>query len=732
MLKGDGGGGQQRGRSDRHHDEQCPSTPAVPNHLYHHHHQRGDGRVPPPPSSFLAAKISPLRSSARRNNEKGGGGKSSIATATTTTASFSVREKTPPPPPPSGGMDSARLSTGWCLTPRTPKPPPSEYRVGGIGGGGGCARGGAPTTTTTMTTDAQQHLHLQTPCRMTPTNFASDFGRAHRKEGSMNALDVSNVYAWLHSPTGQGLFTPSGGLNSLSVTNTPRGMYGFSASDNINAGCHGPPKLAPSPRHHSQGYFASVELEAGGDVGVNTPKIPDSQRSMICISPLASRRSGKKGGHAGVGGGVEGAPDTPMSINFSEVFASPRLPTPRLRRTLAPFGSRAEDCAPSSDSRQSSPVASALHSAERDINLDDDLNALLQLAETATPGGRPSMAFMSPLLTNSLRTASDASRNGDPPSSLQLPIIRGSSVRSSGSGATPPQLAIRSMSSGSAPPIKSSLKSKSKKRKLPDGEYHGQEQSQAGYTQPSMMHYRHPLAANPAPAVTDAHHGYYHHPGYGSHHGCAYTSTDHHAPQQHYAYPDQPPPASTSGSPIDAPSPVVSSKKSKSRSKSKSSTKGKAASPVPSGAAPKRVRKSSPKVGVDKSFPDCDGAPKKSKNSVSDPADKERITAAIIAVNSVYGDGSEKERKLKEVTLRGVTQRPSKKWQAQLYYAGKSRYIGVFDSKEKASLAYEIAREVLKTDKDEHGPSNAEETERNVCLARKAAFAGINEHTCPE
>ena len=47
-------------------------------------------------------------------------------------------------------------------------------------------------------------------------------------------------------------------------------------------------------------------------------------------------------------------------------------------------------------------------------------------------------------------------------------------------------------------------------------------------------------------------------------------------------------------------------------------------------------------------------------------------------------------------------------------------------------MAYEIAREVLKTDKDEHGPSNAEETERNVCLARKAAFAGINEHTCPE
>jgi hypothetical protein len=32
----------------------------------------------------------------------------------------------------------------------------------------------------------------------------------------------------------------------------------------------------------------------------------------------------------------------------------------------------------------------------------------------------------------------------------------------------------------------------------------------------------------------------------------------------------------------------------------------------------------------------------------------------------VYGDGSEKERKLKEATLRGVTQRPSKKWVSSL------------------------------------------------------------------
>lgn len=113
---------------------------------------------------------------------------------------------------------------------------------------------------------------------------------------------------------------------------------------------------------------------------------------------------------------------------------------------------------------------------------------------------------------------------------------------------------------------------------------------------------------------------------------------------------------------------------------------------------------------------------------MSDPADKERIAAAIIAVNTVYGDGTEKDKKLAAATLRGVTMRPSGKWQAQLYYAGKSRYIGVFDSKEKASLAYELAREVLKTDDGKTGPTSAEETDRNVSLARKAAFAGITEH----
>ena len=573
------------------------------------------------------------------------------------------------------------------------------------------------------------------------------------------------VFAWLQSP-GQGLFSPSGGLNSYSTTNTPRGMYGFS----------GP-----------------IKLEAGGDIGVNTPKVPSSHNSMICISPLASRRGGKNKQSAAEGG--MDAPDTPMSINFSEVFASPRLPTPRMK------GAKKEDG--TSNDGQASPVASALHSAERDVNLDDDLNALLQLAETATPGGGRPMTFMSPLLTNSLRRAMPPAVH--PPSSLQLPMITGSSISpkfgrsASASGdktVSPPQLAIRSTSSsgrldGSTAPTKSSLRKKSKKRKTPtdvtSSEYYTQHDHQQpmGYSHPSMTHYGHPhMASHPTAAQ---HHGYYQ-PDYhgGSHERGGYIYSGHPGPQQHYAYSDQhqlhdaeeedpssgnpapkkrgrgrprgkatgPPkprgrPKKEPGAPKSAPrsAPMTVSRPPSSSRRGEPSVmigqsiadkvKTRRSPPnvpsvhleeieepeVPAPTPGKRARKSTARAansGVKR--------PRKvsAKHAPASPEDRDRITAAIRAVNDVYGNGKEKRKKLESVTLRGVTCRPSGKWQAQLYYAGKSRYIGVFDSKEKASLAYEIAREVLKTDEEPSNP-NQEQTNAAVSLARKAAFAGIND-----
>jgi hypothetical protein len=45
---------------------------------------------------------------------------------------------------------------------------------------------------------------------------------------------------------------------------------------------------------------------------------------------------------------------------------------------------------------------------------------------------------------------------------------------------------------------------------------------------------------------------------------------------------------------------------------------------------------------------------------------------------------------------RGVTMRKSGKWQSQVFFAGKSRYIGVFPSKRMAALASDIARKDLR------------------------------------
>jgi hypothetical protein len=105
------------------------------------------------------------------------------------------------------------------------------------------------------------------------------------------------------------------------------------------------------------------------------------------------------------------------------------------------------------------------------------------------------------------------------------------------------------------------------------------------------------------------------------------------------------------------------------------------------------------------------------KKSKLDPQENEKINAAIAVVKKAAGKAAGKEMPLP----RGVTVRPSGKWQAQLYYAGKSRYIGVFDCREDACYAYEVAREVLlfcKEPKDD-------EVEQNINLARKAAFAGV-------
>ena len=133
--------------------------------------------------------------------------------------------------------------------------------------------------------------------------------------------------------------------------------------------------------------------------------------------------------------------------------------------------------------------------------------------------------------------------------------------------------------------------------------------------------------------------------------------------------------------------------------------------PAASNKSGKTTKKSSPK--------------KKNKSPVPDKAERAQAAATIQNLNQAAGGHNDKAAALAAAILRGVTMRPSGKWQAQLYFAGKSRYIGVFDTREKAALAYEIAREKLKTGHVKG--SDGATTENLVNEARKAAFDGVNE-----
>jgi hypothetical protein len=71
----------------------------------------------------------------------------------------------------------------------------------------------------------------------------------------------------------------------------------------------------------------------------------------------------------------------------------------------------------------------------------------------------------------------------------------------------------------------------------------------------------------------------------------------------------------------------------------------------------------------------------------------------------------------------GVTVRPSGKWQSQVYYSGKSRYIGVFETYDQAATAYEVAREHLKGLNQK--AAGAEDAANHVNDARRVAHAAL-------
>jgi len=79
---------------------------------------------------------------------------------------------------------------------------------------------------------------------------------------------------------------------------------------------------------------------------------------------------------------------------------------------------------------------------------------------------------------------------------------------------------------------------------------------------------------------------------------------------------------------------------------------------------------------------------------------------------------TKKKKEKKTSTNRGITQRPSGKWQAQIFYAGKSRYLGVYDTEQAAALSFSRASAFLQNLPE---TTNKVQIENNVKLARTAA-----------
>ncbi|KAL7521575.1 hypothetical protein ACHAWX_006246 [Stephanocyclus meneghinianus] len=534
----------------------------------------------PPPSQFLAAKISPLRSSAR------------IKKRDSPRPSSELVE--PPPPSRSPLPDIARAELlspcGMFLTPRTPK----------------------------LSSAGEVRSTAASSC-LTPSNFANDFGKGGPTEG----IDASGVFAWLHSPTllsSNGLFSPNGGL-AQSLTNTPRGMYGFSGKTPYT-----PSTMNLAPSQHSSTFFFS---EAEG-----LPDREDKNNSMICISPLASQRK------APIPTQTPNPSDTvlstPMSIDFNKVFATPRLPTPRLSKTAG--SALKKDI--------QTPVLSSL---ERSLIEDEDLNAMLQLAEATPSGTGRSMGFMSPLLTNSLRRVVGGSKSepDETLSDLQLPIISGRSI---GNGSRfSPQLAVRSSSNAStieSPKRKAKPNKKRKAGDVPQSQVHDYPPQRLSYPQPphpSMLHYPH----QGGPSLQGP--GYYSHPCHPpppnqsshqnrGHHNGAYPP--HASAQQHYSFERKGPLTSSDSHPDD-----------KSTRQAAKTAKAVIKKAVADDASYTLVP---PKKKARKSPNNTTRKPKSKNVAPEDPEERERVASAIRAVNASSGGNNNTATKLAAELIRGL------------------------------------------------------------------------------
>lgn len=633
-------------------------------------------------------------------------------------------------------FEDTKLGDGVLLSPYLPSPPATKGETG-------------------KTNGAQKEKDRSGG--ITPTNFAADFGKT---DLSSSSFDANNVLSWL-SPNAYSLFSPGGGLHS--TANTPRGartprtptLNSIFFNEQELAANH-LPSLNPSNETDSKPPKNSVTDQ-------NKQGIQHPYSSMICVSPLASSKRNvpaKPGDkQCVVDSNIPGTP-----INIADVFASPKV------NSKTGMKSEKSNELPTLRPQHLSPtdkLSIEKHMAERDLMEDEDLSVLLQLAQTtprrvSSAGGNGDPKLGTRVFRSSPRHKMQFAPNSNrPPSNLQLPLIghRGHEQSSSHSyrkkqgkdmaghpdDFTPPPLAIRSCSSNGSRELRSTPGSRKGKGKMskkdetgtPPNQNHPFPRNGSSGSKSSLSTnvYNTP-APPPPPQFGNPMPPHMHHPPHGMYPHPPHVPNVHMphppAPPYHYSYPpSHPPPPHPYSMYSNAPVPSQQSKTTPKKGQ-KQKTVGKASNTnkrSPLTVAGNSVKKSKKSNGTK---PKGSGS-KRSKSSPSvnlnNPVDRQKAAAAISAMNVASGSKNDKAAALASAILRGVTMRPSGKWQAQLYYAGKSRYIGVFDTREKAALAYEIAREKLKTDRSpsEQGALTIKETEANVNAARKAAFEGVNE-----
>jgi hypothetical protein len=428
----------------------------------------------------------------------------------------------------------------------------------------------------------------------------------------------------------------------------------------------------------------SISVENGRKPPLPFDDLEGQAGIMICVSPLIRKNT------SAYGKGPK-QPDTP--INFHEVFASPKSDA-RSRFQTADL--HHEIPAISDSSNRDSKFGLERHLTELDIKEDEDMNVLLKLAET-TPRSNAD-GDEDDQGTRVFRGAGGAfafpaGQPVGPPSFLHLPLIgRNSKVTSS-------SLPKQKDKTGSGKNINPSTM----KRKNP-----GNAESQSNKAIPLSLGNRSAPAYYPTSFL---------HP----------SSVPGAAGSFPYQYPQNGDVHSTSYiySPNSVPAGAATVKGLKKKSNDKISSKS--SSIKSNSSSLKRPLTTATNSTNKKTKKESKGgrgpSKKKITQSMPEPIDKEKAAETISAINSASGKKNDKAASLASAILRGVTMRPSGKWQAQLYFAGKSRYIGVFDSREKAALAYEIAREHLQ----DKNATSSKDTELHVNAARKAAFEGVNE-----